>query len=283
LARPEARRPEARADAGPDGALGQPATAPDLFDLSGKVAFIAGGYGGIGTVIAHTLASRGARVAIGGRQSQRAISSARTLTEAGHRALGLGFDMRRGDEIREVVRRVVDELGGLDILVNCVGIQQEEALLDVTETAFDAVVTVNLKAAMFLGQAVARHQVAAGRGGRQVHLLSVRAQLGLRGRGYSAYVASKGGLAALIRQHAVELAPHAITVNGVAPTFVETALVREYLEDAVFRAQLEARIPLGRIAQPTDVVGPVLFFVSPAADFVTGQVLYVDGGITASQ
>jgi NAD(P)-dependent dehydrogenase (short-subunit alcohol dehydrogenase family) len=256
---------------------------PDLFDLSGKVAFIAGGYGGIGEVVALGLASRGARVAIAGRRSQPATALARELTEAGHVALGLDFDVRRGDEIRAAVTHVVDALGGLDILVNCVGIQQEEALLDVTERAFDEVYNVNLKAAMFLAQAVARHQVAAGLGGRQLHLLSVRAQLGLRGRGYSAYVASKGGLAALIRQHAVELAPHGITVNGVAPTFVETALVRDYLEDEVFRAQLEARIPLGRIAQPRDVLGPVLFFVSPAADFVTGQVLYVDGGITASQ
>lgn len=261
----------------------QEATSADPFDLSGKVAFIAGGYGGIGAVIAQGLALRGARVALAGRHSDRAQAAAQELTNCGHVALGLGFDMRRGDEIRDAVTRVVAELGGLDILVNCVGIQQEEPLLEVTEAAFDTVVSVNLKAAMFLGQAVARHQVAAGRGGRHVHLLSVRAQLGLRGRGYSAYVASKGGLAALIRQHAVELAPHRITVNGVAPTFVDTALVREYLDDPVFRGELEARIPLGRIAQPRDVLGPVTFFVSPAADFVTGQVLYVDGGITASQ
>jgi gluconate 5-dehydrogenase len=192
-------------------------------------------------------------------------------------------DVHSAAEIGDAVTYVVDELGGLDILVNCIGIQREEPLLEVTEAAFDEVYTVNLKAAMFLGQAAARHQVHAGRGGRQVHLLSVRAQLGLRERGYSAYVASKGGLAALIRQHAVELAPHGITVNGVAPTFVDTELVREYLDDAVFRAQLEARIPLGRIAEPRDVVGPVSFFVSPAAAFVTGQILYVDGGITASQ
>ncbi len=267
----------------PDGVLGQQAPASDLFDLNGKVAFIAGGYGGIGEVIARGLAERGALVAIAGRRTEHATSAARKLIESGHIALGLGFDMRQGDEIRDTVSRVVDELGGLDILVNCVGIQQEEPLLDVTEAAFDAVYTVNLKAAMFLGQAVARHQVPAGHGGRQVHLLSVRARLGLRGRGYSAYVASKGGLAALIRQHAVELAPHRITVNGVAPTFVETPLVREYLDDAAFRGELEARIPLGRIAQPGDVLGPVTFFVSPAAEFVTGQVLYVDGGITASQ
>jgi NAD(P)-dependent dehydrogenase (short-subunit alcohol dehydrogenase family) len=222
-------------------------------------------------------------VVVAGRQGQRARSSAQALTAAGYTALGLGVDVRHSGEVRDAVDHVAAELGRLDILVNCVGIQREEALLDVTEAAFDEVYTVNLKAAMFLAQAVARHQVAAGQGGRQVHLLSVRAQLGLRGRGYSAYVASKGGLAALIRQHAVELAPHRITVNGVAPTFVETALVREYLNDAAFRAELEARIPLGRIAQPVDVLGPVTFFVSPAADFVTGQVLYVDGGITASQ
>jgi NAD(P)-dependent dehydrogenase (short-subunit alcohol dehydrogenase family) len=167
--------------------------------------------------------------------------------------------------------------------VNCVGTQIEEPLLEVTEAAFDSVYAVNLKAAMFLGQSVARYQVAEGIAGRHIHMLSVRSRLGLRGRGYSAYVASKGGLEALICQHAVELAPHGITLNGVAPTFVRTELVREYLEDPEFRGALEARIPLGRIAEPSDVVGPVMFFASPAASLVTGQVLFVDGGISASQ
>jgi len=267
----------------PDAIVRQVATAPDLFDLSGKVALIAGGYGGIGTVVARGMAARGARVAIGGRQPERAVAVARELTDAGHSALGVGFDVRDAKAIGDAVTQVVHQLGGLDILVNCVGIQREESLLDVTEAAFDAVYTVNLKAAMFLGQAVARHQVLAKRGGRHVHLLSVRSQLGLRGRGYSAYVASKSGLAGLIRQHAVELAPYGITVNGVAPTFVDTDMAREYLDDPEFRSALEARIPLGRVAQPADILGPVTFFVSPAAEFVTGQVLYVDGGITASQ
>jgi NAD(P)-dependent dehydrogenase (short-subunit alcohol dehydrogenase family) len=255
----------------------------DLFDLSGKVAFVPGGYGGIGEAIARGLAARGARVAVAGRHPDRATKLACSLREAGGEAIGFGFDVRWPGEIRDAVKQVVDELGGLDILVNCVGTQLEEPLLEVTEAAFDSVYSVNLKSAMFLGQAVAQHQVSAGRGGRHVHILSVRSRLGLRGRGYSAYVASKGGLAALICQHAVELAPYNITVNGVAPTFVNTELVREYLEDAQFRGALEARIPLGRIAEPRDVVGPVTFFVSPAAGFVTGQVLYVDGGITASQ
>lgn len=255
----------------------------DLFDLTGKVAFIPGGYGGIGEAVAFGLAARGARVAIAGRHPERATSVARALEEAGFEALGVGLDVRWTGEIRDVVDHVVQELGTVDILVNCVGIQMEEPLLEVTEVAFDSVYTANLKAAMFLGQAVARHQVAAGNGGRHVHLLSVRSRLGLRGRGYSSYVASKGGLALLICQHAAELAPHGITVNGVAPTFVRTEMARPYLEDDEFRGALEARIPLGRVAEPSDIVGPVTFFVSPAASFVTGQVLYVDGGITATQ
>jgi len=114
-------------------------------------------------------------------------------------------------------------------------------------------------------------------------LLSVRAQLGLRARGYSAYCSTKGALVMLIKQHAMELAPHGITVNGIAPTFVYTEMIRHVMENPEFRSKLLERIPLGRIADPKDVTGPVLFFVSPGASFVTGQILYVDGGITASQ
>ncbi len=125
--------------------------------------------------------------------------------------------------------------------------------------------------------------MAAERGGKEVHLLSVRSQLGLRNRGYSAYCSTKGALVMLVKQHAMELAPHAITVNGVAPTFVYTEMIRHVMENPEFRKTLDERIPLGRIANPKDVAGPVLFFCAPASDFVTGQTLYVDGGITASQ
>jgi gluconate 5-dehydrogenase len=169
------------------------------------------------------------------------------------------------------------------LLVNCTGVQREQLLAEVTEEAFDEVYAVNLKAAMFLGQAVARHQVAAKRGGKQIHLLSVRAQLGLRGRGYSAYGATKGGLVMLVRQHAVELAPHGIQVNGIAPTVIVTEMARHWVENEATRRQILDRIPLGRIGEPRDVVGAAVFFAAPASDFVTGQVLYVDGGITASQ
>jgi NAD(P)-dependent dehydrogenase (short-subunit alcohol dehydrogenase family) len=258
-----------------------------LFDLRGKTAFVSGGYGGLGEAIAWGLALRGARVAVAGRDAAKAQALADALGAAGHESLGIAMDAHDVAGIRAGIDAVAAQCGGIDILVNCVGMQREQALLEVTEEAYDEVLAVNLKAAMFQAQAVARHQVeAAGRGvrgARQVHLLSVRAQLGLRGRGYSAYCSSKGGLAMLIRQHALELAPHGITVNGVAPTVVRTEMARHWLENPVTRAQITERIPLGRVADPRDVVGAALFFSSPASDFVTGQVLYVDGGITASQ
>jgi gluconate 5-dehydrogenase len=136
---------------------------------------------------------------------------------------------------------------------------------------------------MFQAKAAARHMMKQETGGKQIHIGSVRTLLGLRGRGYSAYCATKGGLAILCKQLAAEWAPHKINVNVVAPTFVRTPLVAHMLADPNFYNALIARIPLGRIAEPEDVSNAVLFFASPASDFITGQTLYLDGGITATQ
>lgn len=254
-----------------------------LFDLQDKVAYVPGGYGGIGEALAWGLAMHGAKVVVSGRSQEKAVELAENLKVAGHEASGIAVDVKSVAEIRESVDYVVDTYGKLDILVNSVGIQREEALLDVTEEAFDEVYQVNLKAAMFLAQAAAKHQIAAGNGGCQIHILSVRSQLGIRGRGYSAYCSTKGGLVLLIRQHAMELAPYNITVNGVAPTFVYTEMIRHVMENEEFRQSIISRIPLGRIANPADIVGATVFFAAPASSFITGQVIYLDGGITSSQ
>ncbi len=254
----------------------------NLFDMRDKVVFVPGGYGGIGEAIAWALALAGAYVTVAGRDAAKARGLASSLTEHGLAADGIPLDVESVSSIRAAVDSVADHHGRIDVLVNCVGIQREEPLLEVSEEAYDEVYRVNLKGAMFLAQAVAKHQAAAKRG-RQVHLLSVRAQLGLRDRGYSAYCSTKGALVMLIKQHAMELARNGITVNGVAPTFVYTEMIRHVIENPEFRSQLLERIPLGRIADPKDVVGPVMFFCSDASAFVTGQIMYVDGGITASQ
>jgi gluconate 5-dehydrogenase len=243
------------------------------FDLRGKTAFVPGGYGAIGAAICRGLTESGAKVIVAGRDGSRARRLARKL---GRGARGVVLDVEDAQAIRETV----EGIGRLDILVNCVGIQREQSLEDVTEEDFDLVYRTNLKAAMFLAQACARRQR---RGGKQLHLLSVRAQLGLRGRGYSAYCASKGGLVMLIRQHASELGKRGICVNGIAPTVVRTRMGAHWLKDPKTRTWLKERIPLGRVAEPEDCVGAALFFCSSASDYVTGQILYLDGGITASQ
>jgi NAD(P)-dependent dehydrogenase (short-subunit alcohol dehydrogenase family) len=255
----------------------------DFHSLDGKVAYVAGGTGGLGEAIAWGLASIGARVVIGGVEVDKTANVTQALRAHGHEARGVVFDATSVTDITRSVDAVCDFYGACDILVNCVGIFREEALLEVTEASFDQVLSVNLKAGMFLGQAVARRQVAAAQGGRHVHLLSVRSKLGLRGKGYSAYCSSKGGLLMLVRQHASELAPHGITVNGIAPTFVLTEMIAHVVEDPEFQRNVIGRIPLGRIAEPKDIVGPVQFFCTKGSEFVTGQVLYVDGGLTACQ
>jgi len=254
-----------------------------LFDLNGVRAFIPGGYGALGEAIAWGFARRGAAVAIAGPSREKAEALAGELASTGAKAYGYVLDARRPKEIAAPVDEVAAKLGGIDVLVNCVGIQREQNLLEVTEEAFDEVYETNLKSAMFLAQAVARHQIAAGRGGRHIHLLSVRSTLALRDRGYSAYCATKGGLLMLVKQHAMELAPHNITVNGVAPTFIRSDRIRSHLEREAFRDFIVHRNPLGRIGDPIEVVGPVIAFAASAGSYMTGQVVYVDGGVTASQ
>ncbi len=260
-----------------------PARIDRLFDLRGLRVFVPGGYGAIGEAISVAMARLGAEVTVAGPKAQNAEELAQRLVAAGGRAHGIALDARSVADIGRAAREAVERMGGVDVMVNCVGIQREQALMEVTEDTFDEMYQTNLRSAMFLAQAVARDQIARGAGGRQIHLLSVRSQLALRGRGYSAYCATKGGLAMLVKQHAMELAPHGITVNGVAPTFIQSDRIRPHLDKPAFRDFILERNPLGRIGEPLEVVGQVIAFAAPAGSYMTGQIVYIDGGVTASQ
>jgi gluconate 5-dehydrogenase len=187
--------------------------------------------------------------------------------------------------VDRVVERAAEAFGRLDILVNAVGGGAGAALHSAEqypEQDWDWIIDLNLRSQFLVSKAAARAMIAGGRGGRILNISSVRGQLGLRA-GYSAYVAAKGAMNALTRQYAVEWAPFGITVNAISPTFVRTPQVESMLADREFYEALVARIPLARIADPDDLVGAVLFFCSDASSFCTGQVLTLDGGLTATQ
>lgn len=254
-----------------------------LFRLEGKVALVTGGYGGIGEAVCRGMARSGAKIAIAGHNGERAAACAQSLNAEGHDAWSTSFEATSVADTHRMVDQTVARFGHLDILVNCVGLNREEKAEEVTEAMFDYVYNVNLKSAMFQAQAAARYMIEQGNGGKQIHLGSVRSSLALRGRGYAAYCAAKGGLITLCKQLSAEWAPHQINVNVVAPTFIRTAQVGEMLKDPEFSSQLIERIPLGRIGEPDDAMSAVLFLASPASNFITGHTLYLDGGLTATQ
>jgi len=252
-----------------------------LFNLKGKVAIVAGGAGGIGSAICESLAAFGATVVVCGRTGAKAEKLAAGINEAGGQAWGVELNILNIERVRQFVPEVVSRYGSADVLINCVGMQIEAPAEKYKEEDWDQVFRVNLKSAFFLSQAVAREQISKG-GGKHIHISSVRSLLGIH-RGYISYCTSKGGLNLMIKQLATEWAKHNITVNGIAPTFIRTELVKQYLEDPNFYNSLVARIPLGRVGEPIDMAGLAVYLSSPAADFITGQIIYADGGVTACQ
>lgn len=256
-----------------------------LFDLSGRVAFVPGGGGAIGSALAETLAFAGASVAVAGLTKQKLETAAERLRAAGADDLAIAGDATSPEECARMVGQTVERFGRLDIIVNAIGGgagKQLHPAEDYPVKAWDWIIDLNVRSTLYATQAAVRAMIAAGNGGRVLNISSVRGQLGIDA-GYSAYVAAKGAINALTRQWATEWAKHRITVNAIAPTFVDTPQVAMLLGDPAFKAGLEARIPLRRIATTADLAGPVLFFCSDASAYVTGQVLTIDGGLTATQ
>jgi gluconate 5-dehydrogenase len=255
------------------------------FRLDGRVALVAGGSGGIGVRLCGAFAGVGARVAIVGRSEEGLQAAHEAVEAAGAEALVLPGDMTKEADADRAVSEVAAAWGRLDALVNAIGGGAGTALYPAErypEAEWDRIVDLNLRSAFLVSKAAARAMIDGGRGGRILNISSVRGQLGID-NGFSAYVAAKGAMNALTRQHATEWAKHGITVNAISPTFVRTPQVEDLLADEGFRQGLLKRIPLGRIAETDDLVGAALFFCSDASSFVTGQLLTLDGGLTATQ
>lgn len=255
------------------------------FRLTGRVAFLPGGAGGIGRRLSLALARTGARVAIVGRHPDQARDVAAAIEAVGSEALLVAADVTRAADADRAAVETVARFGRLDIIINAVGGGAGTALHPAEaypEAEWDRILDMNLRSAFLATQAAARAMIAGDRGGRVLHISSVRGQLAID-QGFSAYVAAKGALNALTRQQATEWAKYRITVNAIAPTFVATPQVEDLLADAAFKERLLKRIPLGRVGQTDDLVGAVLFFCSDASSFVTGQILTIDGGLTATQ
>ena len=255
------------------------------FRLDGRTAFVSGGGGAIGSAIAVALGSAGANIVIGEIAPDAADAAADRVRAGGAACLAVAGDVTSEAEAERIVAGGLERFGRIDIVVNAVGGGAGRVVFDAEcypRDAWDWIMELNVRSTLVATQAAVRAMIAAGHGGRVVNISSVRAQLGIS-TGYSAYVAAKGAVSSLTRQWATEWAKHGITVNAIAPTFVDTPQVAMLLGDPAFKAGVVGRIPLGRVGETADLVGAVLYFASDASAFVTGQVLTIDGGLTATQ
>lgn len=248
------------------------------FDIKGRHAVVVGA-GGLGRPIAGGLAEAGANVAVADFELERAESTAVELHEIGVGATAHQVDITHEDSVKKLVADVLGAFPRVDILVNASGITVRKRAEDLSVDEWRRVIDVNLTGSFILCQAFGAAMAKSG-GGSIINISSVRGRYGSR-LGQTEYTASKGAINAMTRSLAVQWAEFGIRVNAIAPTFVETELTRSVFADEQFAAALRESIPMGRWAEASDLVGPVLFFASPASGFVTGQILFIDGGLTA--
>lgn len=248
----------------------------DLFSLDGKVSIVTGGARGLGYGIAQALAGAGSDLVIVSRSRHELERASHEVMEGTKRkVLPLPLDLAREGGIERLVKTALKEFGRIDVLVNNAGTTVRKPFLKVTEKEFNDVVGLNLRAVFFLTQAVVGEMIKQKRG-KIINIASLGSQIGLRN--ISAYTATKGGIASLTRTLALELAAHNINVNAIAPGYYRTQLTEALFQDEEGYRWVLSRIPLGRPGIPEDLAGSAVFLASSASDYVTGQVLFVDGG-----
>ncbi len=253
----------------------------ELFDLSGKVALVTGGSRGLGLEIAGGLGEAGAAVAMTARREGWLTSAEQTLKDRGIECLVATCDVSQPDQVRATVASVLERFGRIDILVNNAGISWAEPAETMALEKWRSVMDTNITGCFLMSQAVGRDMIRAGRGGVIINIASIAGLVGtppalLDTVGYSA---SKGAIISLTRDLAVKWAPHGIRVNAIAPGFFDTRLTTGVLERS--RSAIERSTPMGRIGRAGELKGVALFLASAASDYITGQVLAVDGGATA--
>jgi gluconate 5-dehydrogenase len=249
------------------------------FDLTGKVALVTGAYRGLGYAMAKGLAEAGAKVVLNGRTPEKVAAAAQSLRDLGFDASSVVFDVTDREAVRAGVRAVESQHGRIDVLINNAGIQRRHPLVDFAREDWDAIVATNLTAPFVVSQAVLPGMIAR-REGKIIHVASLMSELARPT--VVPYTAAKGGVRQLTRGMAVELAPHNIQVNAIAPGYFATELNRALIDDAEFNAWVCKRTPAGRWGEPAEIAGLAVFLASRAANYITGQLLVIDGGMSVA-
>jgi 2-dehydro-3-deoxy-D-gluconate 5-dehydrogenase len=248
----------------------------EKFSLKEKSGIVTGGGSGIGKAIAKGLVQAGAEIVIVGRNRERLEKAATEIEKFGGPVIALQTDISKIEEIKKVVDRAVKEFGKIDFLFNNAGIVRRAPSEDFTEKDWDETISTNLKGPFFLAQAVARVMISQKRKGKIINTSSLSAVQG--GKRVPAYAASKGGLSQVTKSMANDWAKYNILVNALGPGWVKTELTEPLQQDRERYAEITNRIPLGRWADPEDLMGAAVFLASDASDYITGQTIFVDGG-----